>query len=148
MAARRRSRQRELIIEFLKSRKDHPTADIVYNNVRMKQPSISLGTVYRNLTLLADAGEILRFRIGDGADRFDGNISPHFHFVCRKCGRIMDLETDRETDRMINRMEETIKETADRASANFEGQITGHITYFYGNCRLCQKPEISEGAGK
>ena len=62
------SRQRDSIIEFLSTRKDHPTADTVYMNVRQSFPNISLGTVYRNLTLLADMGEILRIRVGDGAD--------------------------------------------------------------------------------
>ena len=56
------SRQREMIKSFLMTRKDHPTADMVYMNVRQQNPNISLGTVYRNLTLLADIGEIQRLR--------------------------------------------------------------------------------------
>lgn len=51
------SRQRELIKNFLTGRRDHPTAEIVYRNVRQQNPNISLGTVYRNLTLLADRGK-------------------------------------------------------------------------------------------
>ena len=58
------SRQREAIKDFLMTRKDHPTADVVYSNVRTEFPNISLGTVYRNLTLLADLGEIARLRVG------------------------------------------------------------------------------------
>lgn len=65
MAALKYSRQREMIKDFLMTRKDHPTADIVYMNVRKQNPNISLGTVYRNLTLLADIGEIARLRVGD-----------------------------------------------------------------------------------
>ena len=57
------SKQREMIYAFLKTRKDHPTADVVYENVRMERPNISLGTVYRNLTLLADMGQIILMRI-------------------------------------------------------------------------------------
>ena len=64
MAARKYSRQRELIKEFLMTRKDHPTADIIYQNVRNENPNISLGTVYRNLTLLAKDGEIRRLERG------------------------------------------------------------------------------------
>ena len=60
MAELRYSRQREAIKEFLMTRKDHPTADVIYQNVRLEYPNISLGTVYRNLTLLSDLGEILR----------------------------------------------------------------------------------------
>lgn len=62
------SRQREAIKDFLMTRNDHPTADVVYSNVRTEFPNISLGTVYRNLTLLADLGEIARLRVGDGVD--------------------------------------------------------------------------------
>ena len=76
MAALKHSRQREMIKEFLISRKDHPSADVVYHNVRLQNPNISLGTVYRNLTLLAQIGEIQRLRVGDGIDRFDADTSP------------------------------------------------------------------------
>ena len=82
MAARKYSRQRELIKEFLMTRKDHPTADIIYQSVRKENPNISLGTVYRNLTLLCGDGEINRLNVGDGTDHFDADISPHYHFVC------------------------------------------------------------------
>ena len=127
MAARKYSRQRELIKEFLMTRKDHPTADIVYMNVRRQNPNISLGTVYRNLTLLADAGEINRLNVGDGVDHFDADISPHYHFVCKECGSVVDLEME---------SIETIKDTA---SVHFDGLIAGHVTYFYGLCGKCMK---------
>ena len=64
MTARKYSRQRELIKEFLMTRKDHPTADVIYQNVRNENPNISLGTVYRNLTLLSEDGEINRLNVG------------------------------------------------------------------------------------
>ena len=60
------SKQRAMIKDFLQGRKDHPTAEVVYNNIREIYPKISLGTVYRNLVLLSDIGEIARFRVGDG----------------------------------------------------------------------------------
>ena len=85
------SRQRQLIYNFLMNRKDHPTADVVYQNVRQEYPNISLGTVYRNLTLLADRGEILRLQVGDGADHFDAETSRHCHFVCSECGSVTDM---------------------------------------------------------
>ena len=65
------SRQRESIKEFLQGRTDHPTADTVYTNIREIYPNISLGTVYRNLALLASLGEIQKITCEDGADRFD-----------------------------------------------------------------------------
>lgn len=125
------SRQREVIKEFLKTRKDHPTADTVYMNVREQYPNISLGTVYRNLTLLADIGEIQRLRVGDGVDHFDADVSPHYHFVCTECGSVIDLEMD------------SIDNIVDIAAMNFDGKITGHVTYFYGYCGNCQKKTLS-----
>ena len=127
MAARKYSRQRELIKEFLMTRKDHPTADVIYRNVRSQNPNISLGTVYRNLTLLAGEGEINRLNVGDGIDHFDADTSPHYHFVCMECGSVIDLEMD------------SIESITSAAAANFEGQIIGHRTYFYGMCGKCIK---------
>lgn len=129
MAAIKHSRQREMIKAFLKSRKDHPTADIVYMNVRQQNPNISLGTVYRNLTLLADMGEIRRLRVGDGVDHFDADTSPHYHFVCTECGAVIDLEMD------------SIEGITELAGAGFNGRIAGHVTYFYGSCGNCAKSE-------
>ena len=75
MPALKYSRQREAIKSFLMTRKDHPTADVVYHSLRADFPNISLGTVYRNLTLLADLGEIARLRLGDGVDHFQPSLS-------------------------------------------------------------------------
>ena len=72
MATLKYSRQRESIKEFLRTRKDHPTADVVYENMKLIYPNISLGTVYRNLSLLADLGEIKKLSSFAGADHFDG----------------------------------------------------------------------------
>lgn len=119
------SRQREEIKRFLTTRKDHPTADTVYMNVRQAYPSISLGTVYRNLTLLADIGEIARIRVGDGIDHFDADTSPHYHFVCTDCGSVIDLDMD------------NLDSLTDTAKSGFDGRIAGHVTYFYGTCKAC-----------
>ena len=74
----KRSKQRESIKKFLISRYDHPTAETVYMNIKEEFPNISLGTVYRNLSLLADIGEIQKLSTGIGPDRFDGNPKPHY----------------------------------------------------------------------
>ena len=121
------SRQREAIKEFMMTRKDHPTADIVYMNVRKEFPNISLGTVYRNLTLLSDMGELLRLRVGDGVDHFDATITPHYHFICKGCGAVTDLELP------IMHSIDTV------ADESFNGRIDGHVTYFYGTCEHCIK---------
>ena len=85
------SRQRESIKACLMSRKDHPTADALYTSIREQFPNISLGTVYRNLNLLVELGEIRKLSCGDGTDHFDYDTSPHYHYVCRQCGRVMDI---------------------------------------------------------
>ena len=76
------SRQRESIKASLMSRKDHPTADAVYASIREEFPNISLGTVYRNLNLLVELGEVQKLTFGDGKDHFDADTSLHYHFVC------------------------------------------------------------------
>lgn len=121
------SRQREAIKEFLMGRNDHPTADTVYTNIRQEFPNISLGTVYRNLALLADIGEILKISTEDGGDRFDGNISPHYHFICTKCNQVIDLDM------------KSLEHINELASVNFGGQIIGHTAHFYGTCENCTK---------
>lgn len=90
MAKLNYSRQREAILQNLRCRTDHPTAEEVYLSVKPEFPNISLGTVYRNLNLLAESGEIIHFRTGD-RDRFDGNANEHYHFICEKCGKIEDV---------------------------------------------------------
>lgn len=126
------SRQRQMIKDFLMTRKDHPTADVVYMNVRQEYPNISLGTVYRNLTLLADMGEILRLRVGDGVDHFDADTSRHYHFICNQCNQVIDLKMD------------DIDEIVATAGKNFNGEIQGHVTYFYGICESCQHKSATE----
>lgn len=119
------SRQRETIKDFIMNRYDHPTADIVYMNVRKSYPRISLGTVYRNLNLLADIGDISRICIGGNVERYEANTAPHCHFICNKCGKIIDL-----TDLPI----ETFLAAAGQKTA---GRIDHCVTYFYGRCDDC-----------
>lgn len=120
-----------MIKSFLMGRKDHPTADMVYMNVRQQYPNISLGTVYRNLSLLAELGEIRRLRVGDGIDHFDADTSPHYHFVCRECGAVSDVHMP------------SIDSIVEIADANFEGKVDGNVTYFYGICASCLKVQPS-----
>lgn len=125
MAGMKYSKQREAILTYLQSTKLHPTAETVYVTIREEFPKISLGTVYRNLNLLADCGEILRLNCGDGIDHFDATVEPHHHFVCRECGQVLDLDMP------------SIEEINDKASKNFDGEIQGHSIYFYGKCAKC-----------
>ena len=85
------SKQRKLIIDILKGRCDHPTAEMVYQSAREVSANISLGTVYRNLKLLADNGEIISLETGSDRLHYDGDTSNHSHFVCTNCGEIIDI---------------------------------------------------------
>ena len=119
------SRQRECIREFLAHRHDHPTAETIYMNVKKDFPNISLGTVYRNLSLLAEMGEIKKLSTGTGPDRFDGITAPHYHVFCTECGSVSDLKMD------------SIDHINIIAESGFEGRIEGHITYFFAVCQDC-----------
>ena len=123
MATLKYSRQRESIKEFLITRKDHPTADVVYENMKKIYPNISLGTVYRNLSL--DIGEIQKLSSFGGADHFDGCVTPHCHFMCQKCGQILDLDMDDMSDLVT------------KASEKFSEKITGYDLRFFGICEKC-----------
>ncbi len=88
------SKQREAILSALRSTDCHPTASWIYSEVRKQLPNISLGTVYRNLSALSEAGEILSLNVGDGFEHFDGDISPHLHLHCRGCNSITDARLE------------------------------------------------------
>ena len=89
-------------------------------------PRISLGTVYRNLNLLTDMGDAVKITTPDGAVRFDGTTSPHYHALCTECGRLFDLDMN---------VSESINE---EARACFSGTIHSHSAIFYGVCGHCQ----------
>ncbi len=128
MATVKYSRQRESILSYLRSTTAHPTAETVFNHVREICPSISLGTVYRNLKQLETLGIIRRISCGDGNEHFDGTVSPHYHLFCRSCGSVSDINMPLLAD--LNQL----------ASHYTEGTIEGHSTIFYGLCATCVKP--------
>ena len=119
------SRQRESIKKCLMGRHDHPTADGVYASIREEFPNISLGTVYRNLNLLVELGEIQKLSCGDGKDRFDGVTTPHYHFLCRQCGAVTDLP--------LKPMPEAERYAEEATGA----RVDSHVIYMYGTCPQC-----------
>ncbi|BDF35809.1 MULTISPECIES: Fur family transcriptional regulator [Extibacter] len=131
MANLKYSRQRASIKEYLAGTVEHPTADTVYMHVKEEFPNISLGTVYRNLNLLADIGDAVKITTPDGGDRFDGRTEPHYHVVCGSCGKVEDLEMSSEEIASINNAADSI----------FDGKITSHTTLFYGTCKDCLEKE-------
>lgn len=90
----RRTRQRRVILDVLHDASDHPAADEIYRRVRRRLPRISLGTVYRNLEVLAEQGAIRRVPVAGQATRFDGETGPHHHVRCVRCGRLADVPAE------------------------------------------------------
>lgn len=127
MANLKYSRQRASIKEYLINTHGHPTADTVYLHVKKEFPNISLGTVYRNLNLLADMGEAVKISTPDGGDRFDGDTHPHYHVVCTSCGKVIDLMTEESYIHSVNQ----------EAEKHFDGTIDSHKLLFYGTCADC-----------
>ncbi len=125
MECKRYSRQREAILKNLQCRTDHPSADMVYESIRSEIPNISLGTVYRNLNTLSENGSILRFSV-EGKERFDGNVTPHIHFICNGCGAIHDA-FDSCVDNFISQVSTLLNCTVDGANLVFQGK-----------CSVCQ----------
>lgn len=121
------SRQREAILNCLKGRFDHPTADMVFETVRQEFPKISLGTVYRNLTLLCETGDIVKIATVKGFDRFDYITKPHGHFICTECTQVCDIDSD--MDQLINKQE----------LKNIPGIIDRTELMVYGICTQCSE---------
>ena len=123
----RRSRQREAIAKVLRGTSLHPSAEWIHEQVRRELPRIGLATVYRNLRLMKEAGEIGELRGSDCTARFDGDTGLHYHFLCEHCGRIVDL--DQPVDVTIER----------RVEERTGLKVTGHHLSLYGLCLECQK---------
>lgn len=122
----RYSPQRERIIDVLRIARDHPTADTIFRRARESMPGISLATVYRNLTQLALAGEVSTLETTDGFIHYDGNMTPHRHFICNECHRIIDLFIDCPFPRELDEMGLSPE--------------TGKF-FYYGKCDLCNQKQ-------
>ena len=121
----RYSKQRELVLRKVEELCDHPTAEEIFDKAAPECPGLSLGTVYRNLNLLADAGEILSIKT-PGGSRFDRTIEPHAHIICTSCSRVIDvpLPFDAQLDA--------------KASEQIGWHVTSHYTIFEGLCPDCR----------
>ncbi len=117
--------QRQVILEELQKVTSHPTASDVFDIVRKRLPRIGLGTVYRNLDLLAERGVIKKLEVGGEQKRFDGDTSPHYHIRCVKCNRVEDI--------FIERLGELEKS----AASCCDYKILDHHVQFSGICSKC-----------
>jgi len=122
----RKSKQRDTILKVVMNTDTHPRADWIYEQVKKEIPHISLGTVYRNLKALAESGEILQLEIAGETRRYDRNTDSHYHFRCRKCGLMLDL--DEPVDHTIE----------DRIAGKTGFKINRQRVELTGLCRECQ----------
>jgi len=121
----RETRQKQIVLDAVCARCDHPTADEIYLDVRAADEHISRGTVYRNLNCLSESGQISRIKV-PGADRYDRRRDIHYHMVCTKCGAVYDvpLEYNLAADKLLEE------------KTGFS--ITRHRTVFEGVCLKCR----------
>ena len=92
MANHYRSKKRDAILECVRSTASHPTAEWVFAQLKPQIPDLSLGTVYRNLSILKKEGIIGTMGVVDGMERFERNTAPHVHFICQSCSAVIDVE--------------------------------------------------------
>jgi Fe2+ or Zn2+ uptake regulation protein len=85
------TKQRKLILDIIMSSNEHLTAEEIFMKAKQIQPSIAIGTVYRNLALMTEAGEIRRVVMPNAPDRFDRSLLPHEHLICQNCGKVSDI---------------------------------------------------------
>ena len=121
------SKQRELILKTLQENPIHPTADEIYQLLRLELPSISLGTVYRNLNQLSESGEVMKITGLDGSVHFDHNTHKHYHFICNKCNKVYDIPA-----KAIPNIENSVEEYTGLHISECELVLKGL-------CRDCQK---------
>ncbi len=119
--------QRQIILEELGKVTSHPTANEVYDMVRKRLPRIGLGTVYRNLELMAESGIILKLEVGGTQKRFDATVENHYHIRCSSCGKVDDIEIP--VQDQINAM----------AAEATDYEILGHHIEFSGVCKDCSE---------
>ncbi len=121
------TKQKKIIFEILKTTDKHPTAEQIYEQAKKELPDISLATVYRNLKLLKDMGEVVELRCGNTHHRYDGNVDGHYHFICQSCSEILDL--DIETVDLNKKVERLL-----------DAKVNSHRMEFYGLCAKCKNP--------
>lgn len=127
----RKSKQRDRILQILQSERVHVTANWVYDQLRTEFPTLSLGNVYRNLNILVEQGLAVRLPFGSTFDVYEANREPHCHFVCERCGTIVDVFVPAELQAQIR--------------AHVES-TTGHIVHHQdvdlkGLCKRCAESE-------
>ena len=133
MATTKRFRKRDAILTYLQGTKSHPSAEMVYAELKQQIPDLSLGTVYRNLNLFKEQGLAITVGNVKGVERFDGNVNPHVHFFCTDCGAVLDLPRMEVPQQLVSTAAEQIGGTVDQCQMTFTG--------FCRNCLQNQNPK-------
>jgi len=120
----RYSYQREIIKDYLLNTKTHPTIENIYDNLKKRYPELSLATVYRNVKSLCDEGLAITLKTGDKKAHYDGNVGYHNHFICTKCGKIIDLFCAQPKNEELEKMNLLVER---------------ETTTYYGLCDKCKK---------
>ena len=121
-------RKRDAILTCLRETTEHPSAEWVFSQLKQEIPELSLGTVYRNLSLFKEQGLITSLGTVNGVERFDANVVPHVHYICTGCGKVLDLHQIRVPE-----------ELNQAAAVDSGGQVTGCQLTFTGVCGRCAK---------
>lgn len=131
---RKKSKQRERILQLIRASSEHLTAQAIHEILKKEIPSLSMGTVYRNVRILTEQGLIASRDFGDGVEHFDPITGIHYHFICERCGSVSDFTMP---------YQESITIKARKISGT---TITGHTIQFYGICKKCthQKKEDTD----
>ena len=126
MKIQRNTYPKRVVLAAVKLLNNHPTVEEIYTEVRRTHPTISKNTVYRNLRLLADNGEIRKVSLPGECERYDRLTIHHYHLQCESCGDISDIEID-------------YLGTADEAVQRKYGiEVNGHDIVFRGICATCR----------
>ena len=119
--------QRQVIYEAVVDSREHPTPELIYEQVRQRIPSISLGTVYKNVKTFLDSGVLKEVTLHHGSLRLEANMTPHHHVVCSSCRAIHDIDQT---------AVEPVQYSASEVPAGFS--IEGCRVEFVGLCQTCQ----------
>ena len=120
-AKRNNSRKRRAILEALASTTEHPTAEMLFNMLKEEFPELSLGTVYRNLGILAEEGQLVRVAHVSGQERYDARMEAHSHFICRNCSKVVDVDLPDTVGAMYSGIEQSLGCCAETHSLSFMG---------------------------
>ncbi|MBU5485404.1 transcriptional repressor [Clostridium sp. MSJ-11] len=118
--------QRIAVYKYLKSTKEHPSAEVIYKALQEEYPTMSLATVYKALKTLVEVHLVQEINVGEGNFRYDGNTCPHSHIQCLQCGKVDDIEV-------------CFQDLNEKISSHTDYDVLTNQVYFYGVCKGCKE---------